>query len=55
MKPRLKLEYSESLRAVVWFCRGGGALGLSACCPFHAYKHWLYRLKAIEYRSRSQA
>ena len=54
MKPRLKREYSETFRAVAWFCRGGGALGLSACCPFHAYEHWKWRLQWIELRARRQ-
>ena len=51
MKPRLKLEYSETHRAAVWFCRGGGALGMAPCCPFHAYQKWLWRLQEIKYRA----
>lgn len=42
VKPRLSLEYSILYKREVWFCRGGGSMGLG-WDQKEAYANWWYR------------
>lgn len=42
VKPRLSLEYSILYKREVWFCRGGGSMGLG-WDQQEAYASWWYR------------
>ena len=38
-KPRLRRDYSQTMRRTVWFCWGAGVLGY-ADSPRNAYNDW---------------
>lgn len=42
-RPRLRRDYSLTMRRVVWFCRGSGVLGY-ADSPRNAYRDWVGRM-----------
>lgn len=43
-KPRLRRDYSQTLRRVVWFARGSGVLGY-ADSPRNAYRDWVDHMR----------
>ena len=43
-KPRLRRDYSLTMRRTVWLCRGSGVLG-HADSPRNAYRDWVDHMR----------